>query len=206
MAEIYFCNAEKFAPFYEKAILLLPKARKEKTERFLRQEDRILSLCAGLMVLNIFGKDAFDKIKYGEHEKPFFEHGPFFSISHSGKYAVLAVSDEEIGVDIEMRDEPKIAVSKRCFLDEEQEYANLSTENFLRIWTAKEAVLKLLGTGFSYSPKNFSVLPLSDEHSINGVNMRFFCTNIEEVPLTLAYCGDKKDFIIRELFPENLIN
>lgn len=206
MAEIYFCDAEKFAPFYDKMLSLLPKERAEKSKRLLKQEDKILSAAAGLMVIKIFGNDAFDKMKFGEHGKPFFEHGEFFSISHSKRYSVLAVSDEEIGADIEMRSELKNSVIDRCFTEEEQIYAKLSTENFLRIWTAKEAVLKLLGTGFSYSPRGFSVLPLYDKSKINGLDMRFFCTRINGALLTAAYCGDNKQFAIREFLPEDLIN
>ena len=205
MAEIYFCDAEKFAPFYEKMLLLLPKERTEKAERLFKQEDKILSAAAGLMVTKIFGNDAFDYINFGEHGKPFFEHGKFFSISHSIRYSVLAVSDNEIGVDIEMKSSPKNSVAERCFTEEEQQYAKMSTENFFRIWTAKEALLKLLGTGFSYSPKGFSVLPFESEHEINGINMRFFFSDINGTLLTAAYCGDFEQFTIREFLPEDFI-
>ena len=93
----------------------------------------------------------------------------------------------------------------RCFTEEEQVFAKLSTENFLRIWTAKEAVLKFLGTGFSLSPKSFSVLPLDSEHEINGEKIRFFCGKIGEAPITAAFSGNDDNFEIREFLPEDLI-
>ncbi|MBR3935302.1 MAG: 4-phosphopantetheinyl transferase family protein, partial [Oscillospiraceae bacterium] len=107
---------------------------------------------------------------------------------------------------IEARENVNPALAKRCFTEEEQDFAKLSTQNFLRIWTAKEAVLKLLGTGFSYSPSNFSVLPLDEEHYIEEKNIRFFCDEINGFPLTAAFCEKDDNFEIREFLPEDLLS
>ena len=80
----------------------------------------------------------------------------------------------------------------------------MSTENFRLVWTAKEAVLKFLGTGFSYAPKNFSVLPLSEEHEIKGKKLKFLSSDINGTVFTAAFCGDE-EFEIREFQPEDLI-
>lgn len=206
MPQIYYCDTAKFDPLYEKMLENLPEERKRKAEGFLHGKDRLLSAAAGLMVIKIFGKDAFEKILYNEHGKPFFEQGKKFSISHSGRFSVIAVSEEEIGIDIEAREIINPAVAKRCFTEEEQDFAKMSTQNFLRIWTAKEAVLKLLGTGFSYSPSNFSVLPLDEKHCIEEKNIRFYCDEIDDFPLTAAFCGKDDDFEIREFLPEDLLS
>ncbi|MBQ7873870.1 MAG: 4'-phosphopantetheinyl transferase superfamily protein [Oscillospiraceae bacterium] len=205
MAQIYFCDMTKFEHLYEDCLCFLPEKRKQKAEKYINKNDALLSATAGLMLRKVLGVDEDGKLKYNEHGKPFVEHGPCFSISHSRKYSVLTVSENEIGIDIEMHESAKEAVIKRCFAEEEQFFAKMSTENFLRIWTAKEAVLKLLGTGFSFSPKSFSVLPLDEEHEINGVKMRFFCETIGEAPFTAAYCGDENKFEIREFLPEDLL-
>ena len=75
------------------------------------------------------------------------------SISHSGNFAAAAVSDTAVGIDIEeMRDVPE-GVVRRAFVDEEADYVNSAEteeekkQRFLQIWTAKEAYLKLKGTG-----------------------------------------------------------
>lgn len=204
MANIYFCNIEKFEGLYEKGIELLPEKRREKTEKYIDEKNRMLSLTAGLMMNKVLGKEIYKEIKYNEHGKPFFEHGPFFSISHSGKYSVLAVSEEGIGIDIETRNRMNNAVAKRCFTADEQAFAENQPEGFIRIWEAKEAVLKLLGTGFSFSPKNFSVLPMEAEHEINGIKMRFFCGKINDFPIVAAYCGNE-NFEIYEFEPDELI-
>lgn len=204
MTQIYFCDMKKFGHLYEECISLLPEKRREKAERIINKNEALLSAVTGLMMKEKLGADKDGIIKLGEHGKPFIEHGPCFSVSHSRQYAVLAVSDGEIGIDIEMHMNPDERIAKRCFSDDEQAFAKMSTENFLRIWTAKEAVLKFIGTGFSWPPKNFSVLPLEEEHIIKERKIRFFCHDINGAVLTAAYC-DENDFEISELLPEDLI-
>lgn len=206
MPQIFYCDIAKLDPLYDEILCRLPKERRQKAEKLLHKKDKLLSAAAGLMVIKIFGKDAFEKIVYNEHGKPFFEHGKSFSVSHSGRFSVIAVSDDDIGVDIEERETINPALEKRCFKEDEQAFAKMSTDDFLRVWTAKESVLKLLGTGFSYSPKNFSVLSLSEEHEINGKKLRFFCSEIEKTPLTAAFCGKEDNFEIREFLPEDLLS
>lgn len=206
MPRIFYCDADRFEHLYEECVLALPEERRKKTEKLINKKDRLLSAMAGLMAVKLFGIFAFEKMQYNEHGKPYFEHGPFFSISHSGRYAVLAVSDNEIGIDVEDRENPNFAVAKRCFTKEEQDFAKQSTRDFLRIWTAKEAVLKLLGTGFSYSPKKFCVLPFDSEHEICGIKMRFFCGEINRTPITCAFCGNDDIFEVKEFLPKDLLN
>jgi len=79
--------------------------------------------------------------------------------SHSGGYAVVAVARclPRLGVDFELaRPRPRAwALARRFF--HADECANLSTRTghaqetaFLRLWTAKEAVLKALGEGLRF--------------------------------------------------------
>ena len=205
MPQIFYCDAKKFEHLYEEILLLLPEKRREKAEKFFKKEDKLLSAISALLVIKAFGKEAFECMNFGEHGKPFFEYGECFSISHSGRIAMLAVSKEDIGIDVECRKTANEKIAERCFTEEEQAFSKTSTEAFFRIWTAKEAVLKILGTGFSYSPKNFSVLPLDEEHRICGKDMRFYCGNIEEFPFTAAYSEKDDNFVIREVLPEELI-
>ena len=204
MIRIYFCDMNNFEHLFEECVSLLPKKRREKAERIINKNEALLSATAGLMMKEVFGVTEDGILQYGEHGKPYLEHGPFFSISHSRRYSVLAVSENEIGIDIEMHENINQRLMERCFTEEEQEFAKLSTENFRLIWTAKEAVLKFLGTGFSYAPKNFSVLPLSEEHEIKGNKLKFFSSDISGTVFTAAFCGEE-EFEIREFQPEDLI-
>lgn len=96
---------------------------------------------------------------YGPQGKPELVDFPdcHFNMSHSGRYALVAIGkDAAIGVDIEI-DRPVDDVDHmalECFDEGERSaLARLAPEarsrSFLRGWTRKEAVLKAVGTGFS---------------------------------------------------------
>ena len=82
--------------------------------------------------------------------------GLHFNISHSGGMALVAISSEEIGIDIERMDMPADhrGVAQTVFAPSEIETlesadaSNLS-ETFFSLWTRKEAYLKATGQGFS---------------------------------------------------------
>lgn len=198
---IYYCNAENFDNVAKASLPLLTAERREKVMRLAKPKDKALSALTGLMLRNILGEA---ELKYGEHGKPYFEHGEKFSVSHSGKYAVLAVSENEIGVDIEDRLFFSDHIAERFFKADEREYCRGSLEKSLCIWTLKEAALKLTGSGLSYPPSKFSVLPFDGEHEIDGVRMRFFTAKIENAPLSAAYIGED-GFKITELFPKDIL-
>ena len=71
---------------------------------------------------------------------------------------------------------------------EEAELAMLSPENFTRLWTRKEAVLKLLGAGFSVSPKNIDLGLEKKKYELFGIKFGFFETEIEQMPFSAAFC------------------
>jgi 4'-phosphopantetheinyl transferase len=103
-------------------------------------------------------------IERGEHGKPRFP-APFdtlgFNWSHSGDVALFAIGRGpaafELGVDVE-RVKPRaraIELASRFFAADETEAlraldAAEVLAAFLRLWTAKEAVLKANGGGLSY--------------------------------------------------------
>lgn len=72
--------------------------------------------------------------------KPYLaENRLYFNLSHSGKLIAAAVSEREIGLDIQLRDEaPRPAIFRRLTPAEKQ-------EDFFKLWTAKEAYVKYKG-------------------------------------------------------------
>src|SRR5262249_3045475 len=80
-----------------------------------------------------------------------------FNVSHSGDCALAGiVKGTPCGVDIEG---PRarisaIEIAERFFCPREIEWMKRSSERFLRLWTAKEAVIKAVGLGLS--------IPLTD--------------------------------------------
>lgn len=73
-----------------------------------------------------------------------------FSISHSGDYFAVAISEKEIGIDIQTVKNFNEKLVDRVCCEKEKLFVN-SSENkskaFTEIWTKKEAYLKALGTG-----------------------------------------------------------
>ncbi len=87
-----------------------------------------------------------------EQGKPYCKSHPeiHFSISHSGDFLALAISDKEIGIDIEkIRHAKESLVNRVCTKNEKDEiFSNEKPDvKFTEIWTRKEAYLKALGTG-----------------------------------------------------------
>lgn len=85
----------------------------------------------------------------------------FFSISHSGDYSACAVSDKDIGIDIEAKDTYNENVAKRFFNKEDWVLIEEAADKkymFAKLWTIKESALKCLGTGLRKPLKNVKLL------------------------------------------------
>ena len=110
---------------------------------------------------------------YGENGKPYLREYPlFFNLSHSGKYVACAVSDSEIGADIQKcTDANATRIAERFFSEEENRaLRTCNTEEerrrlFFRLWVRKEAYGKLLGKGI-VGISSWNLLP--DEEAGTG--------------------------------------
>lgn len=80
--------------------------------------------------------------------KPYFKDLPIkFSVSHSGHRVILAVSEREIGADIQFMSPRSTDIAKRYFTAAECDYIGSDISRFYEIWTKKEALGKWRGTG-----------------------------------------------------------
>lgn len=136
----------------------------EKKERILRQRVRqnadnmlVGAVLAKYMLLKFFGIPfSAQHISYGSYGKPYLRDYPNaqFNISHSGQFVACAVCDRPIGVDIQEIVPYRRNVAKRVFSPEELFQIESSSDRpaeFTRLWTQKEAYLKMLGIGLSDS-------------------------------------------------------
>lgn len=95
------------------------------------------------------------KIEITKSGKPFFENiaGLHFNISHSGSEVAIAFSTNPVGFDMEVLDRKRdcLAIAGRFFTAEESREVELAgdsaNELFVKLWTAKESMLKLSGEG-----------------------------------------------------------
>ncbi|MBQ7288942.1 MAG: 4'-phosphopantetheinyl transferase superfamily protein [Clostridia bacterium] len=115
----------------------------------------------------------------------------FFNVSHSRNRLVIAVSDAEVGVDIEFYDRAIREGLRRYCLTETEHRAvpDDDARAFLRIWTAKESYLKLYGTGLRQSMRDFSVL--EDTFSSPDLPPAFFY-RIENKDFTVCIATEQK--------------
>jgi len=96
------------------------------------------------------------------------DHSPavHFSLSYTGDEALLVLAQRPVGVDIErVIPDDMVQVARHVYTEEE--CARLRgaqpEQAFLDVWTAKEAVLKFLGTGFRVEPRTLCVPPASPD-------------------------------------------
>lgn len=149
--------------------------RKQKTDRYCFLKDRCSSLGAELLLRKALGDLGVYEFSfsYGEAGKPYLagQNGLYFNLSHSGNYILCAVSDHEIGCDIEIIRDTDLHIAKRFFHRNEYEIIASQTtdraksELFFRYWTLKESFLKATGLGMQLPLDQFEIL-LKDEISV----------------------------------------
>ena len=106
----------------------------------------------------VYGMKENPLFEYNEHGKPSIVGHPeiCFNLSHCKEAAICAISDQPIGVDVEsVRSFNESLVRYTMNEDEIQqiESAEDRAVAFIRLWTMKEAALKLIGTGISNDVK-----------------------------------------------------
>ena len=96
---------------------------------------------------------------YGEHGKPFIVGHPVihFNLSHCREAAVCMLSKRPVGVDVESVRSFKEELVRYTMNDHEVRQIMQSERpdiEFIRLWTMKEAVLKLSGRGIMDNMKD----------------------------------------------------
>lgn len=158
------------AELFRRGLEREPGWRREKTERYRRGEDRRLSLGAGLLLSRacreLGAAGEAEHVVFGPDGKPDFlpETGLHFSLSHSGTKVLCLIAGTEAGCDTEKLRPISPKLGQRYFAPEEAAFLRevpeaLRQTSFFRLWTAKEAFLKCLGTGLRLELNTFSVLP-----------------------------------------------
>ena len=170
---IYIREINRDIPFEENAHLL-PLVGSDRINRINRVNNvrlKNLNLFSELTMLEEASKDLHippKKIKVLKTSdgKPYIKGFPdyHFSISHCDGIIAFASDDSPIGIDIEGKREKFEHLAKRFFT--ETEYRNImdsdnKEEEFLLVWTRKEAFVKLIGTGLKTPLDSFDVYDTS---------------------------------------------
>ncbi len=159
--KIYICKTEQMntADFD----FLLQFVSAQKRERILRQRNRQTArgMLAGELLAKAAVRDEFgipvreQKLAYTAGGKPYLEDFPHvhFSISHSGGYAACAAANVPVGIDIQKmygKFTPELA-ARVCTAAEADEISESADKisAFTKIWTQKEAAVKMCGCGIA---------------------------------------------------------
>ena len=146
---------------WQRVLPRLPSDRQEKVKKLRKESDKIRSAGAGLLLQYALEQAGVPKDRQALEEnplgKPHLRDFPniHFSLSHSGKYAVCAVGDSPLGVDVE---QPRCTMEiARRFFHETELPETEDKDYLLRLWTAKEAFVKALGGGLTIPLNSFRV-------------------------------------------------
>lgn len=136
-------------------------------------------------------------LSYGPQGKPFLPGGPEFSISHSRGYVAVGLSEEPLGLDVELVRSYPEKLPQRIFSPEEISWfqQRFSTQvDFFTLWTLKESYYKYKGTGLRGFP-NGTQFRQDARRQWHLEGERLFFSVMEEKKLLLTVCCQKEQQI-----------
>lgn len=177
--------------------------RAQKMKKYLQKKDRALSLGAEIL-LNHGLQELYPGIKCpvpwaeDKNGKPYlpYYYNIEFNLSHSEEYAVCALSDKPVGVDIEYCADINLDIAS-YFFGKEYEYIMEKPEQeridaFYDLWVLKESYMKATGLGFRLALDDFCIhmeenIAVEQDGQIQKYS--FFLTQYEKYKLAVCYHG-----------------
>jgi 4'-phosphopantetheinyl transferase len=178
---IYAIYLPDFIELKSELTPFLNSIERNRAERFHNEIDRnrfIIYRSILKLVLAAYTKLDVKDIHFDYHfnKKPYIASHPelCFNISHSEDFAVIAISKDEVGIDIEYISEnfDFTNLLSDIFTDDEVvaiQNADDKKQAFYSLWTRKEAFVKALGKGIDDDFKNIPCL--DGQHSIDTVQL-----------------------------------
>lgn len=157
---LYLADASALAGREEECLPLLTPRRRQEAASFRAEDARLLCCAAGLLLRRVLGVRLDSELSAGPLGKPALAAGGAeFSLSHAGRYAVLAVSGQAVGVDVEPVRPPNV-LPRKVFTQAELDWlaAHPEPEEFCLLWTRLESALKAEGCGLAGEGREFSLL------------------------------------------------
>ncbi len=177
-----------------RALALLPLWRRERALAYRHQAGQLQCALAYIELSHALAlqgeQDTRPPFEWNSHGKPFLPHRPnlHFSMSHCRQAVGCLLAHKPCGLDIESIRPLKPALVTRTMNAREQEQIRQSTApevEFACLWTRKEAVFKLLGTGIT------DALPhILTEARERGIRLSTICNPARGYVLTTAVEGD----------------
>lgn len=229
MIRIYYkdfsgdCSKEQSLAMYG----YLPKERQDRIQKLINKDIAKKHIQIGYFLQQVISKELSIPMDcicylYGDNGKPSLDYNLIkkhladkeevfekevpdicFNMSHSGRYVVVAVSEENVGIDIEHKTGSYERISKRFFCKEEYEgMKSLATEQekrdfFLETWTRKEAFLKLIGKGLLMPLDGFHVYDTIkyEEADIHFHMVDMKCYGLDE-SYKICVCSKEIEYVV----------
>lgn len=195
MTEVYLL--ELFKPsndVYVKMLDFVSEEKREKIANIKSSENQLQTLMAEVLLRVIlctrFGMEnkniAFNRDSNG---KPYLnKEQVHFNISHSKNQVAVAISQRNVGVDLEKIRDVNVKLIERYFTEKEKEYISINKINwqtrFFEVWTKKEAFLKMSGLGIRVK---LDELETGEFAAVKTFNLDGF---------VLSVCSDDQDIYI----------
>ena len=122
--------------------------------------------------------------------KPYSEN-VFFNVSHCDGAVVIALSDREVGVDIERVRAVKSDLTQYVVGSAEKSKIN-SHEDFFKVWTGKESLVKAEGNGITVKPDKIPSFPIDGVREYNGKEYRSKSVKIRDYILSVTLLGSEE--------------
>lgn len=177
---------------YNNAKCFVTEDRLKKTDNLAEYSDRVLSVMSEFILLyylhtyygihvSKFSKDYMDK--------PYMASDEFikFNISHTQNIVSVAISEQNIGIDVETSlsatEKQIIQLMDFCFSEKEKKYVNYDKsgykQRFFEVWTRREAYFKCLGCG------------LLIKNNKKDISEDFYFIGIQYKNYTISVCSEQ---------------
>lgn len=170
---------------------MLPLVSEQRRQQALRYKHTFGQFCCLMSWIMLFEQVEMSRYRdvewnYNDHGKPFIEGGPYFSISHCKEAIAVAIDAHPIGIDIEsIRHADDDLIARTMNEAEQSKIKNQKSKiegdrEFTRLWTQKEAVAKMNGTGIEGFEQLQHILSKSRDLEISTIEK-------EKYIYTIAY-------------------
>lgn len=210
MIKLAYCNVDDLD--LKRAYNLVSKNRQDKIDFYRFEKDKKLS-CGVYLLLKklLFEENIVNPIfkieKYGKAYISNYEN-IYFNLSHCNNLVACAISDREVGVDVELIDPTiDLNIAKDYFFNSEHENimkSSTPSDEFFKYWVLKESYMKYTGLGFQLNLDDFEIA-IDDEITLKNDenNLKFTLFNLNNYKM--AICGhyqanNLKEYSVEELY------
>lgn len=151
----------------QKTITLMSTTDKLRVSRFRKKKDRVRSIAGRFLLMNILqhiglSPQIIKNMQWSPQKKPYIKGIKYFSISHSHNYVAIVYSNVPVGLDIE-KEITTITIDDYSSVFSANElkliYENTKPQlQFYKVWTKKESLFKVLGSGFLIPSENIELI------------------------------------------------